>query len=235
MQRQIGKYSTAAPVRWLGLAVAVLTLALVAPTVTQAQVTPPTSSASVEVQVIFRRVDVSSLSTTPDSTVRRQMGISIADYFNADVYSTTIIFDPYVSVADAYDPVEDQTTLRFLVRKGSFIDWTGEELALIFAMPDSPIFYKTIADNIEVDWVPLPGSSLLCASTVICRPNDLFGFIANPDDAPVAKQELMDVSVVNILNTNGRPVPEPTSMSLAMIGIGTLLLRRRGRMRTRRA
>lgn len=106
-----------------------------------------------------------------------------------------------------------------------------------FDTPIAAVGFEYRNDETFVDLSLTSGgfSTMFDASTT----PQFFGVIF---DAPVTSFELSSQSPdfltgIDNLRTTAQlnPIPEPTSMSLAMVGIGTLLLRRRGRARTHRA
>ncbi|WP_432799818.1 PEP-CTERM sorting domain-containing protein [Poriferisphaera sp. WC338] len=209
--------------------------------------TLPTESSAFVLELTVQHRDLSAIWST-SSGIRRNVGISIADYFNDDVYSTTILFadnedNPiiedinYNTIAEAYDPVAGRTKLYIQIRKGGFVDWTdgsgvydektGEyddsnELTQIDEMPDSPLFYSLIARNLNLAWYPpdIDTVELNCRSSVVCTAEDLYNLMNN-GNADLAKSELMSISISHITQASDS-IPEPAS--LVLLGLGSLLI-----------
>jgi hypothetical protein len=170
--------------------------------------------ASVEIRLIIWGVNLNDI--FPDqSGIRRNLAISVADYFNNDVYATRIL---------SADLSSTRSIVDFVVLKGGFVSWDDAELAQIWEMSASPNFYKRLADNLQVNW-DIRDLTLLtpldCASTVVCTPNDIFEFIdAGGDSLLAANRQLMLVTDV--------PVP-PAAMAMLMglVGVGFIRMRKR--------
>lgn len=177
-------------------------MSFAAPAAAQVSVT---TSATVEIELVIRHTDITQKIITA-SGVRRGLGISIADYFNDDVYSTTLITD-FDDFYDDTDPNAEDSTILFQVKKGGFIDWTDRELDVLWEMPVSPIFYKRIADNLDnLTWDPavinpLNLPDLQSQSTVIFTSNDLFQAVQK--NVALTNSAVMQVSFSNVAQPGG--------------------------------
>jgi len=105
-----------------------------------------------------------------------------------------------------------------------------------FAAPIAAMAFEYRTNSSSLEFTVDSGSFSTSAS-----PTTTAQFIGVIFDSPVTSVDVSNISgtIGNIgvdnLRTATTVIPEPTSISLAMLGIGTLLLRRRGTARTRRA
>ena len=149
--------------------------------------------------------------------IRRELGNSTEDYFNDFIYRVTILGDIFES-----DPADNpMTIINFEVAKGGFVDWTNNELNLIAAAENSPLYYKEIGENLQLQWPPQ--SELLCSSTTVCTPFDLFRFLDENDpgtDIDDAKRLMMNLKNTGVQQVSQVPVPA----TLPLLGTGLLFL-----------
>jgi len=108
----------------------------------------------------------------------------------------------------------------------------GSEARFEFDMPVTALAFEYRTDAASNELVIQSGS--FSTSIFAGQTAQFFGVIF---DAPVTFVDISNIGIRSTAMDNLRTVavPEPTSMSLAMVGIGTLLLRRQRRARTRRA
>ncbi|MEM7413545.1 MAG: hypothetical protein AAF430_25155 [Myxococcota bacterium] len=200
------------------LSIAVALCALLGPVVALAQNLP----AAADVRLSLENLRVSDFRST-ESAIRRNLAVSVADYFNDDVFSVRLS-----DVAESDPASAPMTVIDFTILKGGFVDWTTAELDLLAAADTAPNFYARTADNLDLEWTAAAVlSELQCTSSAVCRPDDLFRFIAGPD-IDTARRLMMNIEVLDVRQV----VPEPGVASLVWVGLlGLTWRQRRARVR----
>ncbi len=177
-------------------------------------------SSTADFELTIQDIHISSIFTSRP-TIRSKLTLSIYEYFNDYRYSITIN-DIVESGTTALGTAK--TDISFEVKKGGFLDWTGNEIDYITMAYGAPTLYKELGDNLDLQW-PTQLPELICASTSFCTPNDLFTFLGGVY-AEDAKNLMMEVELAGYSQTVVIPDPVPAPTTLPLIGLGLLCLAR---------